>query len=40
MNKEDLKKYSLWTAGFAATTSLVVGGYCYWLKTKKTYKKK
>ncbi len=40
MNKEDLKKYSLWTAGFAATSSLAVCGYYYWLKTKKLSKSK
>ena len=40
MNKEDLKKYSLWTAGFAVTSSLAVCGYYYWLKTKKSSKSK
>ena len=40
MNKEDLKKYSLWTAGVAVTSSLAVCGYYYWLKIKKTSKSK
>jgi len=41
MNKEDLKKYSIWTAAFAVSSSIAVCGYYYYqLKTKKSSKSK